>query len=97
MLAAAPETINQHQGSGQPAFDPTFHHLAPSLQPPPRHPCGKPGPLRSGQKIRGICEGKMGFCEEKVKSGNISSDLLFANVRIRFAIRTYSTDCSPSP
>ncbi len=36
----------------------------------------------------------MRLCEEKVKSGGspekIGSDLLFANVRIRFAIRTYS-------
>ncbi len=38
----------------------------------------------------------MRLCEEKVKSGGsqgkvrkIGSDLLFANVRIRFAIRTY--------
>lgn len=33
----------------------------------------------------------MRLCEAKVKSGKISSDLLFANVRIRFAIRTYGT------
>ena len=26
-------------------------------------------PLVSGQKIGGICEGKMGLCEGKVKSG----------------------------
>ena len=61
--AATPETRHQHHGPGQPALHPTFHHLAPSNQPPPRHPCGKPGLLSSGQKIRGICEGKMRLCE----------------------------------
>jgi hypothetical protein len=38
----------------------------------------------------------MRLCEEKVKSGEISSDLLFANIRIRFAIRTYNTDSGRS-
>ncbi len=36
---------------------------------PPSPLCGKPGPFISGQKIRGICEGKIGLCEGKVKSG----------------------------
>lgn len=40
----------------------------------------------------------MGLCEERVKSrgksGTISSDLLFENVRIRFAIRTYGPNNS---
>lgn len=31
----------------------------------------------------------MRLCEEKVKSGNISSDLLFANVRKRFTVLIY--------
>ena len=43
----------------------------------------------------------MRLCEEKVKSGGkygeISSDLLFAIVRIRCAIRTCNTDSGPSP
>lgn len=36
-----------------------------------------------------LCEEKVKSGEVRGKSGKIGSDLLFANVRIRFAIRTY--------
>ena len=66
--ATTPEARHQYQGPGQPVFDPRFHRLAP-LSTCPSPPLWQAGPFISGQKIGGICEGKMGFCEEKVKSG----------------------------
>ena len=110
--AATPETRHQHHSPGQCALYPTFHHLAPSNQPPPRHPCGKPGLLSSGQKIRGICEGKMRLCEEKVKSGGSQKktggnwqrnhdqygDLLVREIeRGKGSKRNDNTDSGPSP
>ncbi|MNF74478.1 hypothetical protein D3C84_565110 [compost metagenome] len=65
--AAAPETRHQYQGPGQPVFDPGFHRLAPlSLA---LATLWQADPFISGQKIEGICEGKMRLCEVWVKSG----------------------------